>query len=577
LIKRTLLPLFVIACLVAGRLEAKLHIFLDERLRGSAQEKVLYKFIPLTGAQEVDLVYVSDFMKVANSAQAVLKLGESDRGIYIGADRWPGDAEITRLIKSPEWFTMLGKISFLVENDAPEYAALPRGLYSRGELWRKFAQLTGIDHAGIFSLHYLDTRPVELERGKWLRAVCTASASPADSARAAAPLQWGKSSVRLNFKDPKQLSYLGHHVCIEAAGGHTIAELRIARTDVAIDAEDGRFSVWNEAQPLRVTLSIRSQHHSTVASENFATEPQRTCGFLFSRRSDRVRQNSALQAWLRKISFTPAKELIAKHDLAIRASGAAYFRGTLQLFAGSIEVARTDVRFTQHSWLAETVYALSHPSEYQGLFLLLLGALLLLTGSVWFLARHILRWRARRLERDAMPQARQTSASVVMRAGHELRLTAAENPFGCELADFGGIVDISLSATHFTIRHGNGAGATWPAAQVSYRLPDGYEIRLKPLGEGEYLLEVFMLSGKDSLPTSVKPSQSLPNSLAACNIFTHSNASASAASTAMMREALPSFPAARNDLSALQKLCFSGDVTESSERAKIHDATCVKK
>lgn len=501
----------MIACLVAGRLEAKLHIFLDERLRGSAQEKVLYKFIPLTGAQEVDLVYVSDFMKVANSAQAVLKLGESDRGIYIGADRWPGDAEITRLIKSPEWFTMLGKISFLVENDAPEYAALPRGLYSRGELWRKFAQLTGIDHAGIFSLHYLDTRPVELERGKWLRAVCTASASPADSARAAAPLQWGKSSVRLNFKDPKQLSYLGHHVCIEAAGGHTIAELRIARTDVAIDAEDGRFSVWNEAQPLRVTLrsdrSITAPLHLRILPQSLS-EP---VDFFFQ--GDRVECDKTLRCrpGSAKFLLPQQKELIAKHDLAIRASGAAYFRGTLQLFAGSIEVARTDVRFTQHSWLAETVYALSHPSEYQGLFLLLLGALLLLTGSVWFLARHILRWRARRLERDAMPQARQTSASVVMRAGHELRLTAAENPFGCELADFGGIVDISLSATHFTIRHGNGAGATWPAAQVSYRLPDGYEIRLKPLGEGEYLLEVFLLSGKDSLPTFVKPSQNLPN------------------------------------------------------------------
>ena len=34
---------------------------------------------------------------------------------------------------------------------------------------------------------------------------------------------------------------------------------------------------------------------------------------------------------------------------------------------------------------------------------------------------------------------------------------------------------------------------------------------LKPLGEGEYLLEVFLLSGKDSLPTFVKPSQNLPN------------------------------------------------------------------
>lgn len=492
---------------LTARLEAKLHLFLDERLRGSVHEKVLYKFIPLTSAQEVDLVYVSDFLQVGNAAKAASKLAESDRGIYLGADRWPGDSDIGKLIKSPEWFTMLGKISFMVENDAPEYAAMPRGLYPRGELWRKFAQLTGVDYAGNLNLHFLEARPVSLEKGKWQRAVCVASAMSADGAKTKSPLEWGVSSLKLNFRDTKQLAYLGQHVCIDAPGGHTIAELRIARTDVALSADDGRFSVWNEAQPLRVTLSsdrlITAPLHLKLVPQSLS-EP---VDFFFQ--GDRIDCDKASRCRpaAAKFLLPQPKELTAHHELAIRSSGTAYFRGTLQLLADSIEVAKSEVRFTQHSWLAETLYALSHPSEYQGLFLLLIAAVIALIALIWLLLHQIGRLRARKLARENMPPARQTSASLTIRHGARLHLTAVDNPFGCELVDFGGIVDIELAEAGFSVRHGNGAGGTWPLGQVKYRLPDGYEIQLRPLADGNYLLEVFLLSGKDSSPTSAKSSQ----------------------------------------------------------------------
>lgn len=499
--------------LIAGRLDAKLHIFLDERLRGSRHEKVLYKFIPLTSAQEVDLVYVSDFMRVGNTTRAALKLAESDRGIYIGADRWPGYAELTKLIKSPEWFTTLGKISFLVENDAPEYAQMPRGLYPRSELWRKFAQLTGMDYAGNLNLHYLDARQNTLEKGRWQRAQCVAQTVAADLPRIKSPLEWGISSIRLNFKDTKQLAYLGEHVCIDAPGGRTIAELRIARTDIALEATDGRFSVWNEAQPLRVTLSsdrsITAPLHLKVLPQSLSEQVD----FFFQ--GDRLEcdKSARCRPAAAKFLLPQQKELVATHELAIRSSGNAYYRGALVLLAGSIEVARTEVRFTQHSWLAETLYALSHPSEYQGLFLLLFAAALALLVIIWLLIRQVGRLRQMKRERENLPQARQTSAALTIRPGASLYLTAMQNPFGCELVDFGGIVEVSLTETEFLVRHGNGAGGKWPAGQVKYRLPDGYEIQLRPLGEGNYLLEVFLLNGTDSSPTSVKSSQSLPTGL----------------------------------------------------------------
>lgn len=506
--KQALATFCLLALSLTGRLEAKLHIFLDERLRGSVHEKVLYKFIPLTSAQEVDLVYVADFLHAGNAAKAASRLGESDRGIYLGADRWPGDSEISKLIKSPEWFTMLGKISFLIENDAPEYAGMPRGLYPRGELWRKFAQLTGVDYAGTLNLHFLEARPTNLEKGKWQRAVCVASTMPADGAKGKSPLEWGRSSLKLNFRDSKQLAYLGQHVCIDAPGGHTIAELRIARTDVALTADDGRFSVWNEAQPLRVTLSsdrlITAPLHLKVVPQSLS-EP---VDFFFQ--GDRIECDKASRCrpTAAKFLLPQPKELTALHELAIRSSGTAYFRGTLQLLAGSIEVARSEVRFTQHSWLAETLYALAHPSEYQGLFFLLLAAVVAVLGLIWLLVHQLGRMRASKIARENMPQARQTSASLMIRPGTRLHLTAIDNPFGCELVDFGGIVDIELTETDFSVRHGNGSGGTWPLSQLKYRLPDGYEIQLRPLGDGNYLFEVFMLSGKDSSPTSVKPLQS---------------------------------------------------------------------
>jgi hypothetical protein len=492
----------------ASRLEARLHLFLDERLRGSSQEQVLYKFIPLTSAQEVDLTYVSDFLKPDVATAAAQKLGESDRGIYIGADRWPGDSTISALLKSNQWFTMLGKISFLIENDAPEYAALPRGLYPRSELWRKYAQLTGVEYAGLQSLHYLDNRPVEIKTGKWQKAVCIASSATERGDRFRSPIEWKQDSIKINFRDSRQLAHVGHHVCINAPGGQVILELRISRTDLEFSAVNGRFSAWNEAQPLRVSMrsdrSIWAPLHLKVTPLAM-TEP---VDIFFQ--GDRI-DCSNLQCRPKAARFLlpQSKDLNVSHEFAIRSSGNAYFRGMLQLMAGSIEVARTEVRFTPHSWLNETFYALSHPSEYQGLFLMALLSLFLAALLIWLLVALTLRALRRLAERKNRVPVRQSSASLPVRPGMSLHLTALDNPFQCELLNFGGIVDITLSETEFEIRHGTSAGSKWPLGPVSYRLPDGYMVRLRALPGGEFLLDVFLLSEKDSSQTSVKLSQNL--------------------------------------------------------------------
>ncbi len=496
----------LLLCVVAGRLDARLHLYLDERLRGSAQEQVLYKFIPLTSAQEVDLTYVGDFLKPEIAAAAAQKLGEADRGLYIGADRWPGDAEIGKLVKSSQWFTMLGKISFLIENDAPEYATLPRGIYPRSELWRKYAQLTASEYEGMHSLHYLDGRPLEIKTGTWTRPICVAATPVEPNAKSRSPIEWKKNSLRLNFRDTKQLAYLGSHVCINAPSGQVILELRIARTDIALAAQNGRFSAWNEAQPLSVTLqsdrSITTPLHLKVTPLVMSE----AVDFFFQ--GDRI-ECLKLQCRPKSAQFLlpQPKELNAVHELAIRSSGNAYFRGVLQVFAGAIEVARTEVRFAPHSWINETLYALSHPSEYQGMFLLALLALILAALLAWLLISLILRLHRRAVADKNRVVPRQSSASLKIRPGMKLHLTALVNPFQCELLNFGGIVEISLSETEFEIRHGSGGGGKWPAGAVNYRLPDGYMVRLRSLSASEYLLDVFLLSEKDSSPTSVKLSQ----------------------------------------------------------------------
>lgn len=202
-----------------------------------------------------------------------------------------------------------------------------------------------------------------------------------------------------------------------------------------------------------------------------------------------------------------SKDLKVLHEFAIRSSGNAYYRGMLQLFAGSIEIARTEVRFTPHSWLTETFFALSHPSEYQGLFLVGLLGLTVVVLLIWLMIWLILRLHRRVMQNKSRVAVRQSSASLTVHPGMSLHLTALNNPFHCELLNFGGIVDITLNETEFGIKHGAGAGAKWPLGPVNYKLPDGYMVQLRLLSGSEYKLDVFLLSEKDSSLTSAKPSQ----------------------------------------------------------------------
>ncbi|HMY12096.1 MAG TPA: hypothetical protein PKC74_10755, partial [Turneriella sp.] len=44
-------------------LSARLHLLVDERLRKSSLEQVIYRFVPPTSAPEVELTYVRNFMQ----------------------------------------------------------------------------------------------------------------------------------------------------------------------------------------------------------------------------------------------------------------------------------------------------------------------------------------------------------------------------------------------------------------------------------------------------------------------------------------------------------------------------------
>ncbi len=485
---------------------AKIFLLLDDRLKGSALEQAIYKFVPLTSATEVELNYARDFLKNDAAFDFGRKMKSGDRAIYIGSERWPDDGYLSKTVNRREWFDMLGKISFLIENNAPAYAQMPKGMFPRTDLWKKYAEVSGTRYLGFHNKHTLDTRAEKLADSSWPGFSCVHESGRDFSPGKKSPLTIGQGRFSLSFRTKNQMSFAGNFVCINTPRADAIFEVRAAKPDVSLEVPTGRFSVWNEARPLPLTVRSNRQISAPLSLEIVAEVNPSAVDFVFQ--GEKITCEKGRCRKKNPRFLMPAlNEFENRFELAYRGNGAAYFRGYFRLMAGENEVARTQVKFTPHSWLAETTYALSNPSEYQSLFSLGLAALvaaLLVLYALWRLLHYCIgALRARKKP----PLPRQTSVSLEVAPGQAFRITASENPFGCELADFGGIVDLALEEDVVTISHGARAAQSFSPQGFVYDFADGYRLQLRPLAPRRWLLDLCQLSGTGSSSTSAKPSQ----------------------------------------------------------------------
>ncbi|MFZ5629064.1 MAG: hypothetical protein ACOY5B_08030 [Spirochaetota bacterium] len=486
-------------------LSARIHLLLDERLRKSPLEQVIYRFVPLTSAAEVELTYVRGFLQGEAPQAYAAKMREADRAIYIGADRYPGDAPLASLMKSRAWFDLLGKIYFLVVNDAPDYVQLPRGLFSHEDLWRKFAELSHSRHLGFHNRHLLDNRVVELKDWRPGRGTCVQQGGALLVPSAKGPIRFHREGFSLSYRQKGQVDFAGDWVCINTPLADSIFQVRVARTDVLLTTQPARFSAWNDAQPMAVTLQSDRQISAPLALEILPEVNAGETEFFFQ--GDRL-SCVGLRCGKKSARFLlpEVAALRQQFDLAFRGRSDAYFRGSVRLMAGEIEIARASVRLLPHSWLTEMAYAISHPSEYRMFFLYGLGGLILVLVVLVLLYRLFRSWYRRLQSRRAEFFPAQSSAVMDVSAGDTLRLTATENPFGCELLGFGGIVRIEVLAEGIDISHGQGQGGRFHWADFRYALPDGYVLDFRVTGNRSRLY-VYRLSEKGLSETSGKPGQ----------------------------------------------------------------------
>ncbi|MFO1472514.1 MAG: hypothetical protein U1F27_15935 [Turneriella sp.] len=486
--------------------QAKIFLLLDDRFKGSALEQSIYKFVPLTSATEVELNYTHDFIKSETAFEFGRKMKTGDRAIYIGTERWPDDAYLSKTVNRREWFDMLGKISFLIENNAPAYAQMPKGMFPRSEIWKKYAEVSATRYMGFHNKHTLDTRPEKLGDSAWPGFTCVHDSGREFTAGKKSPLAIAKGQFILSFRTKQQLSFAGNFVCINTPKADAIFEVRAIKSDVSLEVATGRFSAWNEARPLPITVRSNRLITAPLSLEIVPEVNQTAVDFVFQGEKITCEKNKCRKKAARFLM--PALNEFENHfELAIRGNGAAYFRGVFRLMAGEIEVARALVKFTPHSWVAETTYALSNPSEYQSLFswgLAAFTAVVLLLYALWRLLVYGVA-KIRALKKPPLP--RQTSVSLEVIAGQAFRITASQNPFGCELADFGAIVDFSLTEETVIIGHGSRGTQSFSPQGFVYDFADGYRMQLRPLAVGRWLLDIYQLSGKGSSPTSAIPSQ----------------------------------------------------------------------
>ena len=497
---------FCLAALATTAAQAKIYLLLDDRFKASPLEQSIYKFVPLTNAAEVELNYAHDFIKSEAAFEFGRKMKPGDRAIYIGGERWPDDQFLAKTVNRREWFDMLGKISFLIENNAPSYATMPKGMFPRGDLWKKYAEVSGTRYLGFHNKHTLDTRPEKLADSSWPGYTCVHESGREFSPGKKSPLAISRGQFTLSFRTKQHAAFAGSFVCINTPKADAIFEVRAAKTDVSIEVPTGRFSVWNEARPLALTVRSNRQITAPLSLEIVPEVNQSPVDFVFQGEKITCEKGKCRKKNARFL-MPALNEFENRFELAYRGNGGTYFRGTFRLMAGEIEVARTPVKFTPHSWLAETAYALSNPSEYQTLFSLGFAALVVLVLVSVGLWRLVLYGVASLRAHKKPPLPRQTSVSLEVMAGQAFRITASQNPFGCELADFGAVVDFSLEEEAVTISHGSRAPQSFSPQGFSYDFADGYRLQLRPLAPRRWLLDLYLLSGMGSSATSAKPSQ----------------------------------------------------------------------
>lgn len=503
---RVLLSLLLLASGIEP-LSARIHLLLDERLRGARIEQVIYRFVPLTSAEEVELTYVAGFLQADVAPSYAVRMREGDRAIYIGADRYPADAQIAALTKSKSWSDLIGKIYFLVISDAPDYAPLPRGFFKHEDLWRKYAELSGARYAGFYNSHFLDNRVVALKDWRPGRGSCVHQSGYVLSPSARGPIRFQREGFSLVYRYQGQADLAGDWVCTNTPLADTIFQVRVARTDVLLTAQAARFSAWNDAQPLTVTVQSDRQISAPLALEILPEVNSGETEFFFQ--GDRL-SCVALRCGKKNARFLLPEmaALRQQFDLAFRGRSDAYFRGSIRLMAGEIEIARASFRLLPHSWLNEMSYAILHPSEYRLFFLYGLGGVILVLVVFAVLYRLLTSWLQRLQERRAQVLPAQSSAVLEVAVGDRLQLTATENPFGCELLGFGGIVRVEIFADGVQISHGQRQGGRFPWGDFRYALPDGYVLDFRPAGNRARLY-VYRLSEKGLSATTVKPGQIL--------------------------------------------------------------------
>lgn len=487
-----------------GSVHARIHLLLDDSLRKTAFEQVLYKFIPLTNAEEVDLFYMKDFLRGESAAQYIKNLPANDRAIYMGKDRWP-NASLRSLGESRQWDETSQRMLFFIDADKNTVTDLPAGIFPLHKLWKKYAQMTKSDYLGQFATHFLDHTKIPLKNWNSANPTCVHESGKILRARNNPPWIFNSDSVRLNFTKDMQTQFVGRTVCINAPHASKIFEFEIDRTDVALSSLGARFSFWGDAQPLDIEIAATKHISQPLFIEIRPQVNKKPVEFFFQGERIQCEENNCRK---RKAQYLlpQMRELTQTIRLAVRGENDTYFRGTLRLLSGDIEVARLQVRILPHSWVEEAALALKNPSEYRSFFLSLFASLvgitLLMILIVWIAKKLHSRLQRKNAEKTPI----YANAATQFNPHDRFLITASKNPFACVLQGFGAVVEILIKEDKIIISHGLRKRHEAQHRNFCYQLEDGYVLDFR-FGAESNLLYCYKLSGRDLSQTSARRAQ----------------------------------------------------------------------
>lgn len=487
-----------------GSIHARIHLLLDDAMRKTDFEQVLYKFIPLTNAEEVDLFYMKDFLRGESAAEYIKNLPAKDRAIYMGKDRWP-NMSLQDISESAHWKETSARMLFFIDADKKAASNLPPGVFPLHELWKKYAQMTQSDYLGHFSTHFLDHTKIPLKDWKSTNPTCVHESGKVLRARNTPPWIFSSDSVRLNFTRQMQTQFVGRTVCINAPYASKIFEFDIDRTDVALSSLGARFSFWGDAQPLDIDIAATQHISQPLFLEIQPQVNKKPVEFFFQGERIQCEENNCRK---KKVQYLvpQMRELTQTIRLAVRGENDAYFRGTLRLLSGDIEVARLQVRILPHSWVEEAALALKNPSEYRRFFLLLFASLvvfiLLMILLVPIAKKLHSRWQ--RKSEEMIPTY--ANAVTQFKPHDRFLITASKNPFACILQGFGAVVEILIEEDKVVITHGLRKRHEAPHRNFCYQLEDGYVLDFRFDGECNRLY-CYKLSGRGLSETSARRAQ----------------------------------------------------------------------